>query len=127
MKKEIEVVAAVIEKDNKIFCAQRPNFGEVALKWEFPGGKVEKGETSEEALKREIREELASEIAIKDYITTINYEYQSFILIMHVYKCELVTGNLDIREHVNSIWIDKQDLNILDWAPADLKLLKFIR
>ena len=124
MKKQIEVVAAVIEKDNKIFCAQRANKGEVALKWEFPGGKVEPGETNEEALIREIKEELNSEIKVLYFITTINYEYMSFFLIMHVYKCKLVSGDLEIKEHLNSMWVSKIDLKALDWAPADLVLLE---
>ncbi len=126
MKKEIEVVAAVIEKDNKIFCAQRQDKGEVALKWEFPGGKVEVGESNEEALIREIYEELNSEIKVESFITSINYEYKTFILKMKVFKCSLIKGNLELKEHVDSKWVDKNKLYELDWAPADLPIIEIL-
>lgn len=88
-KKHFEVVAAVIKKDEKIFCCQRGPKGECAYKWEFPGGKIESGETKEEALIREIKEELNCNINIEKFITTINHEYNTFSLTMHVYLCSL--------------------------------------
>lgn len=88
-KKNFEVVAAVIKKDEKIFCCQRGPKGECAYKWEFPGGKIESGETKEEALIREIKEELNCNINIEKFITTINHEYNTFSLTMHVYLCSL--------------------------------------
>lgn len=126
MKKHIYVVSAVIEKDGLYFCAKRPNKGEVSLKWEFPGGKIEPGETSEEALKREIYEELKSNIQIIELITTINYEYNTFFLTMYVYKCNLIDGQLQISEHVDSCWISRNDLKTLDWAPADIEVLDYL-
>ena len=126
MKKQIEVVAAAIIKDHKIFCAQRHNNGEVGLKWEFPGGKVEPGESKEEALIREIREELNSEIKVEKYLTTVKYEYDSFSLSLDLYQCQLVKGNLELLEHINAKWIDGKELKNLDWAPADLAILDLL-
>lgn len=124
MKNHIEVVAAVIEKNNKIFCARRADFGEVALKWEFPGGKINPGESHEEALVREIKEELNSIIEVIDFIKTIEYEYNTFNLTMHVYKCRLIEGNLEISEHIDSKWVEKDKLHELDFAPADIVIIK---
>lgn len=126
MKRQIEVVAAVIIKDNKIFCAQRPNKGEVGLKWEFPGGKIELGETKEEALIREIKEELNSEIKVLEYITTVKHEYSTFFLTMHVFKCQLVSGNLEISEHVDAKWVTYDEIKSLDWAPADIEIIDLL-
>lgn len=126
-KKHIEVVAAVIERDNKVLCCQRGNKGECAYKWEFPGGKIELGETKEEALRREIKEELNCTIKIKDFITTINHEYNTFSLTMHVYLCELVEKEPVLLEHKSSIWCDKDKLKELDFAEADIKLLNYIK
>ena len=93
IKPHYEVVCAVIIKDDLVFCCKRNGKGECAYKWEFPGGKIEPGETKEEALLREIKEELNSEIKINKYLTTINHEYNTFNLTMHVYICELISGN----------------------------------
>lgn len=123
MKKHIEVVCAVIKKDNKIFCTQRGSKGECAYKWEFPGGKIELGETNEAALIREIKEELDCSIKIKNYITTVNHEYNTFTVTLHVYLCELVEGEPELREHVNSMWCDKDKLKELEFAEADYKFL----
>ena len=123
MKKHIEVVAAVIEKDNKIFCARRADFGEAALKWEFPGGKIKLGELHQEALTREIKEELNSIIEVIDFIQTVEYEYKTFHLTMHVYKCQLIEGNLEISEHIESKWVEKDRLYEIDLAPADIVII----
>lgn len=124
-KKTIEVVAAVIEKDGKYFIAQRPNRGELALKWEFPGGKVEPNESKEDALIREIREEFKSEIEIKRFIQTVYHEYQTFHIVLHCYLCELVSGEMELLEHVDKLWVNKKDLNNYDLAKADLLILPF--
>lgn len=126
MKKKIEVVAAVIIKDNLIFCAKRPDKGETALKWEFPGGKVEVGETREMALIREIKEELDSLISVDSFLTTVKYEYNSFNLIMHVFLCSLIEGTLEISEHIDSKWVKKGELSNLDFALADKEVIKTI-
>ncbi len=122
-----EVVCAVIKKDNKIFCCQRGNKGECAFKWEFPGGKIESGETKEEALLREIKEELNCDINIEKFITTINHEYNTFSLTMHVYLCSLKEVAPILLEHNSSIWCDNDKLNELDFAEADYKFLDKIK
>lgn len=122
-KKHHEVVCAVIIKDDLVFCCKRPNFGECALKWEFPGGKIEIGETKEEALIREIKEELNCEIKINNYLTTIDYEYNTFSLTLHVYICSLINSEPVISEHVDSIWCKKDKLKELDFARADYLFL----
>ena len=125
-KKHFEVVAAVIKKDNKVFCCQRANKGECALKWEFPGGKIEPGETNEEALIREIKEELSCLIKINNFITTVHHEYNTFSLTMHVYLCELIEGEPILSEHVDSLWCDKDKLHELDFAEADKLFLHMV-
>lgn len=121
-KKHYEVVAAVIEKDGLIFCSKRGPKGECAYKWEFPGGKIEQGETKEEALKREIKEELDGEIIVEKYITTVNHEYDTFSITMHVYKCSLL-DHLVLKEHIDYKWVKKEELMNIDFAEADKKVL----
>lgn len=125
-KPHYEVVCAVIIKDNLVFCTRRDGKGECANKWEFPGGKIEPGETKEEALLREIKEELNSEIKIKKYLTTIFHEYNTFNLTMHVYICELINDNPVLMVHNESIWCEKKKLKALDFAEADYKFLDLI-
>ena len=128
-KKKIEVVAAVIVKDGNILATQR-GYGEFKGKWEFPGGKIEKGEMEEKALLREIKEELNADINIIDYLTTVSYDYPNFHLIMHTYICTLknnlqfVYHNDKELEHDNMIWLEKEDLENIDWLPADIKVVK---
>lgn len=127
MKKHIEVVAAIIVKDGMIFAAQR-GYGFLKGKWEFPGGKVEAGETEPQALKREIKEELNSEITVERYFDTVDYEYETFSITMKCYVCTLVSGNLDINPeiHMAKNWLNKDTLLDEDWASADLPIAKEI-
>ena len=124
-KKKIEVVAAVIVKDGHILATQR-GYGEFKGKWEFPGGKVHENEFEEEALIREIKEELNADINIIDFLTTVRYSYPNFNLIMHTYICtlnsnvEFVFHNDNELEHDNMIWLEKEELSNIDWLPADI-------
>ena len=121
--KKVEVVAAVIQKDNKIFCAQRNLSKSMGGKWEFPGGKIEIGETKEEALVREIKEELDSDIVVDKYLMTVEHDYSTFHITMHAYLCTLVKGELTLKEHNDSIWLTKEELLSLDWAEADMPIV----
>ena len=125
--KHIEVVAAVIEKDNKVFCCQKGNKGECAYKWEFPGGKIELGETHKQALIREIKEELDCLIKVNNYLITINHQYNTFHLTMHVYLCELIDKEPVLSEHIDSKWCSKDKLKDLDFAEADYLFLDMIK
>ena len=116
--KTIHVVAAIIIRDHKFFATQR-GYGEFKDCWEFPGGKVEPGETPQDALKREIREELATEIAVGDYIDTIEYDYPTFHLSMECYACSIISGGLELLEHENATWLSKEALHSVSWLPAD--------
>ena len=120
--KTINVVAAVIIENDRVFTTQR-GYGEYKDLWEFPGGKIEKDETPEDALKREILEELDTKIEIKELIDTIEHDYSSFHLSMACYLATVVSGKLILKEHENSKWLTKAELNTVKWLPADLKLL----
>lgn len=124
--KTIHVVAAVIRKENKIFVTQR-GYGEFKDKWEFPGGKVEAGETSEQALVREIKEELDTQIKVGELIDTVEYDYPTFHLFMECYWCEVEKGHLVLKEHEAARWLDKMDLNNVEWLPANLGLVEKIK
>ncbi|MFI3329782.1 MAG: (deoxy)nucleoside triphosphate pyrophosphohydrolase [bacterium] len=126
MKNHYEVVCAVIKKDDKYFICQRGPKGECGLKWEFPGGKIEIGETHQEALKREIKEELNSNIKVNEFITTVNHEYNTFSITMHAYLCDLIEGDLELSEHINKCFIKKDEFHNFDIALADLPILKKI-
>lgn len=127
MKKHIEVVAGVITKENKIFCAQRSNNGELAKKWEFPGGKVEAGETLEQSLKRELEEELKIKVKVRQFIKTVNHEYNTFNLTLHAFYCELIEGEIVLTEHLDSKWLNKEELSLLDWAAADIPIVEYLK
>ena len=125
--KNIEVVAAIIiNKNNEIFCARRKDEGELALKWEFPGGKIEKGESHQEALIREIKEELSTDIKVTNFIMTVKHQYESFHLTMHAYLADVINGDLILNEHTGFKWLKKEQLNSLDWAEADLPIVDFL-
>lgn len=122
MMKHIEVVAAVIVRDGRYFATQR-GYGEYKDKWEFPGGKVEPGESREEALIREIREELATTIVIDRFICTVDCDYPDFHLTMHCYLCHVVSGHLQLLEAEDARWLDNSHLLTVDWLPADKEVV----
>jgi len=124
--KTIEVVAAIISKDDRIFATQR-GYGEWKDWWEFPGGKIEQGETPEEALKREIREELSAEISIDQFLCTVDYDYPTFHLTMHCYLCSLQKESLRLNEHEAALWLTRDELNNVKWLPADLEIIEKIK
>ena len=124
--KQIEVVAAIIRKEDKIFATQH-GYGEWKDWWEFPGGKMEVGETQKEALVREIREELSAEISVDEFLCTVEYDYPQFHLSMHCYLCSLVTEALHLNEHEAAKWLSKDELNSVKWLPADLEVIEEIR
>ena len=120
--KTIEVVAAIIIKDGKVFATQR-GYGEWQGWWEFPGGKIEPGECPQDALKREIKEELDAEIEVGDLIDTLEWDYPAFHLTMHCYICTLTSESMHLNEHEASAWLTKETLDSVKWLPADLVLL----
>ena len=124
--KQIEVVAAIIRKGDKIFATQR-GYGEWQDWWEFPGGKMAVGETPEEALVREIREELSAEISVGELLTTVEYDYPKFHLKMHCYLCSLLTEALHLNEHEAARWLTKDKLNSVKWLPADEEVIDDVR
>ena len=129
--KTIRVVAAVINASNEngepiIFATQR-GYGDFKGGWEFPGGKIEEGETPQEALVREIREELETEIAVGELIDTIEYDYPTFHLSMDCFWAEIVSGNLVLKEHAAAKWLTKDKLDSVEWLPADITLIETIR
>ena len=123
--KSIEVVAAIIRKGDKIFATQR-GYGEWKDWWEFPGGKMEPDETPEEALVREIREELSTDISVDKFLCTVDYDYPKFHLTMHCYICSLLTEALHLNEHEAARWLRSDELHSVNWLPADDQLLPLI-
>ena len=124
--KQIEVVAAIISKGDKIFATQR-GYGEWQDWWEFPGGKMEVGETPEEALVREIREELSAEISVGELLTTVEYDYPQFHLTMHCFLCTLIGEALHLNEHEAARWLTKDELDSVKWLPADEEVVEDVR
>ena len=124
--KSIRVSAEVIHRDGKIFATQR-GYGEYKGKWEFPGGKREEGESGEEALYREIREELDSKVKIEKLICTTDYDYPTFHLTMDVYLSTLIEGKLTLLEHEDAQWVSLDSIDDLDWLPADWSVIDEIK
>ena len=124
--KTINVVAAIIIKNNKVFATQR-GYGDFKDGWEFPGGKVEEGETPQEALTREIREELAADIRVGELFDTVEYDYPDFHLSMKCYICELVSEEMVLKEHEAARWLTASDLGTVDWLPADKGLIEGLK
>ena len=124
--KQIEVVAAVISKENKVFATQR-GYGEWRDWWEFPGGKMEAGEMPEEALRREIREELSAEICVDEFLCTVEYDYPKFHLTMHCYFCSLLSDALHLNEHEAARWLTMDELDSVKWLPADVQVVEVIK
>jgi len=121
--KRIEVVAAIIhDAEGRIFATQR-GYGEFKDGWEFPGGKMEAGETPEEALSREIWEELETRIEVERLVETVEYDYPQFHLTMHCYLCRVESGRLELKEHEAARWLEKEELDEVDWLPADLQII----
>ncbi|MBP5364571.1 MAG: (deoxy)nucleoside triphosphate pyrophosphohydrolase [Bacteroidales bacterium] len=117
--KTIEVSAAIIhDSAGRIFATQR-GYGDMQGGWEFPGGKIEAGETPEAALKREILEELDTQIVVEQFITTVEYDYPNFHLTMHCYLCSVANGNLTLKEHKAARWLSANELDSVDWLTAD--------
>lgn len=122
----IEVSAAVIVKDRKVFATQR-GYGDFKDGWEFPGGKLEKGESASHAVIREIREELATEIRIERFLGTIEHDYPEFHLIMHIFITSVVNGHLELLEHENAAWVDLDTIDTLAWLPSDCKVVALLK
>ena len=124
--KSIEVVAAVIVKDGRIFATQR-GYGDFKDFWEFPGVKIEPGEKAEDALIREIKEELEADITVDSFLQTIEYDYPKFHLILHCYLCSLNTKEVHLLEHESSRWLSADELDSVEWLPADLSLISSLK
>ena len=125
--KQIEVVAAIIHDDHgRIFATQR-GYGEWKDYWEFPGGKIEAGETAEEALRREIWEELETRIAVENLVETVEWDYPQFHLTMHCYLCHVESGHLELKEHEAAKWLSKDEIESVNWLPADWALVRKLK
>lgn len=124
--KTIEVVAAIIRHGDKVFATQR-GYGEFEGGWEFPGGKIEPGETPPQALIREIKEELDTEIEVGELIETVEYDYPKFHLTMHCFMCTVKSGHLVLKEHEAAKWLTKNTLDSVDWLPADEGIIDKIK
>ncbi|WP_411842379.1 (deoxy)nucleoside triphosphate pyrophosphohydrolase [Salinicoccus sp. HZC-1] len=127
MKKYIRVVGAVIVNENdEILCAQRPEGKSLELMWEFPGGKIEEGELPADALRRELEEEMGCQIEVGDKITTTVHEYDFGIVELTTYYSKVISGDIQLFEHVDMKWLARNDISALDWAPADIPAIELI-
>ena len=124
--KQIEVVAAIIQFENKFLCVQRGEgkYSYISLKYEFPGGKIEPGESLNQALEREIKEELQYDICVRELFLTVEHQYPDFQLKMHSYLCSAVDTNFTLTEHINYQWLKINQLDELDWAAADIPIVE---
>ena len=124
--KRVEVVAAIIQRDDEIFATQR-GYGDFKGGWEFPGGKIEAGESPEQALVREIKEELAVELEVGELLHTVEYDYPTFHLTMYCFACTLVSGELELKEHQAAKWVTKETLDSVEWLPADIEVAEIVK
>lgn len=124
--KTIKVVAAIIIDNGKVFATQR-GYGEFKDGWEFPGGKIEVDETPEDAIVREIKEELDTEVEVVELLDTIEYDYPTFHLSMDCFICKIKSGNLVLKEHEAAKWLTKETLDSVEWLPADIEIIGKIR
>ena len=124
--KTIEVVAAIIVKDGKILATQR-GYGEYKDGWEFPGGKVQQGETAEEAIVREIEEELRVTIHPDKFVTTVDYDYPNFHITMHCFLSSITQGEIELVEHEAMKWLTRDELDTVDWLPADIEVVEALK
>ena len=126
--KEIFVVAGIIEKDNKILCMQRSEskYDYISYKWEFPGGKVEEGETNEQTLTRELHEELEIDVEIENFFYQVEHDYPDFHLSMAVFECKLISKEMKMNVHKGIKWLKPNDMMTLDWAAADIPVAELI-
>ena len=124
--KQIHVVAAIIKADNKIFATQR-GYGEFQGMWEFPGGKIEANESKETALIREIKEELDVDIQVEDWITRLEYDYPNFHLSMDCFFASIISGEMVLKEHMAAKWLGGDELNSVEWLPADIILIEQLK
>lgn len=120
--KQIEVVAAILHHNGRYFATQR-GYGEFEGWWEFPGGKIESGETPEQALQREIQEELGVDIVVGEKLCVTEHDYPAFHLTMHCYLCTLADGKIELREHKSAVWLKPQELDTPNWLPADREVV----
>lgn len=127
MKKYIKVVGAVIVKDGKILCAQRNENTSLPLMWEFPGGKIEENESPEDALKRELMEEMQSEISVGDKIVTTVYEYEFATIELTTFYAEMLNDQIVLEEHADMKWLSPNELGTIEWAPADVEAVEKIK
>lgn len=128
MKKHYNVVAAVIEYEGKILCMQRAEskYEYNSLHWEFPGGKIESGETQQEALHRELLEEMDYDVTVGEHIITVNHEYPDFAITMSAFKCKASTPLFSRKEHANHKWLPPKELSSLNWCAADIPIMKVV-
>ena len=124
--KEIKVVAAIIKNEDKILATKR-GYGEFINMWEVPGGKIEPGETKKQALVREIKEELNIEISVDNFALDIEYQYPNFYLFMSCFMCSIKEGSIELLEHNDGKWITKEELNTLNWLPADIDAVNYLK
>ena len=124
--KVVKVVAAIIAQEGRIFATQR-GYGEFKDGWEFPGGKIEEGETPQQALVREIQEELDTEVEVGDLLGTVEYDYSTFHLSMQCFLCRIKSGSFNLKEHEAARWLAEDELDSVDWLPADIEVLEWIR